>query len=448
MHPEHNEGCDVSSLAIPFAPISSSVPMEEVAELFLNPDYAKVLSLPVVDDGRPVGVISRYTFMDIYLKPYGRELHGKRPVSSYMTDQPLVVAHDQPLAEAALHVTQNMRFPLMEDFIITEQGRYAGIGFVVDLLRAMERQLRSHTDELNSAYSRLKSSQLALVQSEKMASLGQMVAGIAHEINTPLGYVQNNVSMGQELFAQVQAMNDSYEALVDSLTDEAAGEEQVTAKMQQVAEMRSAANAREMLGAMQGLMEDSLYGIGQISELVRNLKDFSRMDAAATEAVSLNDCIESALNIGRNVLRNKVEVVKDLGELPRISCAPSQLNQVFLNLFTNAAQAMVEGGRLGIKTWHEDGAVMVAVQDNGKGISAENLPRIFDPFFTTKPVGQGTGLGLAITHQIIQQHGGEIRVESEVGAGTCFYIKLPIVSAAAGHDQESLSSALAMLRAA
>lgn len=448
MRPENHGGGDVLSLAIPFAPISPSVQLEEVAELFLNPDYAKVLSLPVVDHGRPVGVISRYKFMDIYLKPYGRELHGKRPVSSYMTDQPLVVAHDQPLAEAAHHVTQNMRFPLMEDFIITDQGRYVGIGFVVDLLRAMELELRSHTEELNDAYSRLKSSQLALVQSEKMASLGQMVAGIAHEINTPLGYVQNNVAMGQELFAQVQAMNDGYENLVDSLMDEGAGEEEVAAKMQQVAEMRATTNAREMLGAMQGLMEDSLYGIGQISELVHNLKDFSRMDAAATEAVSLNDCIESALNIGRNVLKNKVEVVKDLGELPRISCAPSQLNQVFLNLFTNAAQAMEENGRLGIKTWHEGDAVMVAVQDNGKGIAPDNLGRIFDPFFTTKPVGQGTGLGLAITHQIIQQHGGDIRVESEVGVGTCFYIKLPTVSAAAGHDAESLNSALAMLRAA
>jgi two-component system NtrC family sensor kinase len=206
MRPEHEEGEGILSLAIPLSPIASSVPLEEVAELFLNPDYAKVLSLPVVDNGRPVGVISRYKFMDIYLKPYGRELHGKRPVSSYMADRPLVVAHDQPLAEAALHVTQNMRFPLTEDFIITEHGQYAGIGFVVDLLRAMEVQLRSHAEELNDAYSRLKSSQLALVQSEKMASLGQMVAGIAHEINTPLGYVQNNVAMGQELFAQVQAM--------------------------------------------------------------------------------------------------------------------------------------------------------------------------------------------------------------------------------------------------
>jgi two-component system NtrC family sensor kinase len=219
--------------------------------------------------------------------------------------------------------------------------------------------------------------------------------------------------------------------------------------MQQVAAMRAETNAGEMLDAMHGLMEDSLYGIGQISELVMNLKNFSRMDAAASDAVSLNDCIESALNIGRNVLKNNnVEVVKELGDLPRITCAPSQLNQVFLNLFTNAAQAMTGSGCLGIKSWHEDGAVMVAVQDNGKGIPPENLARIFDPFFTTKPVGEGTGLGLAITHQIIQQHGGEIRVESEVGVGTCFYIKLPVAAAAANHGEAGAIGAAAALQAA
>ena len=446
--PESKAGQDILSLAIPLNPIAPGVPLEDVAELFLSPDYSNVLSLPVVDEGRPVGVISRYHFMDIYLKPYGRELHGRRPVSSFMGNSPLVVAHDQPLAEAALHVTQNMRFPLMEDFIITERGHYAGIGFVVDLLRAMELQMRAHSEELNDAYSRLKSSQLALVQSEKMASLGQMVAGIAHEINTPLGYVQNNVAMGQELFAQVQVMNSGYEALADSLLDGGASEEQVAAQLQHVTTLRSHVNPHEMLEAMQGLMADSLYGIGQISELVLNLKNFSRMDSVATEAVSLNDCIQSALNIGRNVLKDKVEVVKELGDLPKITCAPSQLNQVFLNLFTNAAQAMESNGHLIIRTWYEDDAVVVAVQDNGKGIPAENIARIFDPFFTTKPVGQGTGLGLAISHQIIQQHGGEISVESEVGIGTSFYVRLPVGNAAQRHDESSSNSALAMLRVA
>lgn len=267
---------------------------------------------------------------------------------------------------------------------------------------------------------------MALVQSEKMASLGQMVAGVAHEINTPLGYVQNNVSIGQELFLQIQTMLAEYESLVDKLLNDQSSEEQITTQMQVVAEMRGDVNTQEMLGEMHVLMTDSLYGIEQISELVLNLKNFSRMDAAATDVVNVNDCIESALNIGRNVLKNKVEVVKHLGDLPLISCAPSQLNQVFLNLFTNAAQAMEDQGVLTIRSWSDEEAVNISVADNGKGIPQENLMRIFDPFFTTKPVGEGTGLGLSISHQIIQQHGGEIRADSHVGEGTCFYIKLPV----------------------
>jgi two-component system NtrC family sensor kinase len=445
MNSETRGGQDIRSLVIPLNPIAPAVSLEAVAELFLDPDYADVLSLPVVDKGRPVGMISRYRFMDIYLKPYGRELHGKRPISAYMSDDPLVVAHDQPLAEAALHVTESMRFPLMEDFIITENGRYIGIGFVVDLLKAMELRMRADSEELKDAYSRLQSSQLALVQSEKMASLGQMVAGIAHEINTPLGYVRNNVSMGQGLFSQVKAMNDGYEALVDSLLDEQATEEQVSQRMRHVAELRAATNMREMLGAMEGLMEDSIYGIGQISELVLNLKDFSRMDAASMESMSVNRCIESALRIGRNVLKDAVEVVTDLGELPAIECAPSQLNQVFLNLFTNAAQAMETPGQLHIRSRFEEGEIRVSVRDTGKGIPQEHLARIFDPFFTTKPVGQGTGLGLAITHQIIQRHGGEVRVESEPGVGTCFRIRLPVAQEARADVDPSLIVAKATL---
>lgn len=428
MRQANHPDSDIFSLINPIDAISPDCPLEDVAELFSNPAYSKLLSLPVVENGRPIGMISRYSFMDIYLKRYARELHGKRPIRNFINNTPLVVELEQPLAEAAQHVAANMQFPLTEDFIVTCDGRYLGVGFVMDLLKAMELQMRANTNELEQAYSQLKSSQLALVQSEKMASLGQMVAGVAHEINTPLGYVQNNVAIGQELFSQIQAMIAEYEALVDNLLNDQTSDEAISVQIREIVALRADVNAQEMLGEMQGLMGDSLYGIGQISELVLNLKNFSRMDAAATDAVSLNDCIESALNIGRNVLKNKVEVIKELGALPKITCAPSQLNQVFLNLFTNAAQAMEEQGQLRIRTWSDDDAVHVSVADNGKGIPEENLTRIFDPFFTTKPVGEGTGLGLAITHQIIQQHNGEIRVESRVGEGTRFHIKLPITS--------------------
>ena len=431
MRQTNRSGGDVSSLINSIDGISPDCTLEDVAELFSDQKYSKLLSLPVVENGRPIGVISRYRFMDIYLKRYARELHGKRPIRVFLNNDPLLVEVNQTLAVAAQHVATNMKFPLTEDFIITRQGNYLGVGFVMDLLNAMEVQMQANTRELEQANTQLKSSQLALVQSEKMASLGQMVAGIAHEINTPLGYVQNNVAIGQDLFQHIQSMIAGYEALVDGLLDEQSTDEHIAERMQQIVGFRGDMNAREMLGEMHGLMDDSLYGIAQISELVLNLKNFSRMDAAATEAVSLNNCIESALNIGRNVLKDKVEVIKELGDLPKITCAPSQLNQVFLNLFTNAAQAMEGQGKLYIKTWLEEDAVHISVADNGKGIPEDVLTRIFDPFFTTKPVGEGTGLGLAISHQIIQQHGGEIHVESRVGEGTCFRIKLPTVPAMA-----------------
>lgn len=431
---------DIFSLINPIDAISPDCSLEVIAELFADPRYSKLLSLPIVENDRPVGMISRYRFMDIYLKRYARELHGKRPIRNFINDQPMMVELDQPLAIAAQHVSEKMQFPLTEDFIITRDGRYVGVGFVMDLLQAMEVQMRANTEQLERANAQLKSSQLALVQSEKMASLGQMVAGIAHEINTPLGYVQNNVGIGQTLFQQVQLMISGYENLVDSLLNEQATAEEISVHMRQIAEMRADVNAREMLGEMQGLMEDSLYGIAQISELVLNLKNFSRMDAAATEAVGINECIQSALNIGRNVLKDKVEVIRELGDLPRITCAPSQLNQVFLNLFTNAAQAMEGPGKLYIRTWAAEDSVHVSVTDNGKGIPEEILTRIFDPFFTTKPVGEGTGLGLAITHQIIQKHGGEIHVDSRVGEGTCFHIKLPLSPAMIPHQPAVLEA--------
>ncbi|RNF55025.1 GHKL domain-containing protein [Pseudomonas aeruginosa] len=155
------------------------------------------------------------------------------------------------------------------------------------------------------------------------------------------------------------------------------------------------------------------------------LKDFARLDRAFSEEVDLNDCVRNAVLIARTAIKDKAEISSQLGELPLIACAPSQINQVLLNLLTNAAQAMERFGRILLKSWADERQVFLSVQDNGKGMPAEVLGRIFDPFFTTKPVGQGTGLGLSISYKIIQQHGGTIRVASEPGRGTRFLISLP-----------------------
>src|SRR5665647_3083021 len=185
MRQTNHPGKDVSSLINSIDGISPDCPLEDVAGMFSDQKYSKLLSLPVVEDGRPVGVISRYRFMDIYLKRYACELHGKRPIRAFLNNDPLLVELDQPLAVAAQHVATNMKFPLTEDFIITRQGNYLGVGFVMDLLHAMEVQMRANTRELEQANVQLKSSQLALVQSEKMASLGQMVAGICLLYTSP-----------------------------------------------------------------------------------------------------------------------------------------------------------------------------------------------------------------------------------------------------------------------
>ncbi|HWV10393.1 MAG TPA: ATP-binding protein, partial [Pseudomonas sp.] len=191
------------------------------------------------------------------------------------------------------------------------------------------------------------------------------------------------------------------------------------------ASARQAAAPELLADDLNQLFGDTLYGLEQIAELVVGLKNFARLDRAMSEEVDINECIRSALVIARNSIKDKAEVVLLLGDLPRIPCAPSQINQVLLNLFTNAAQAIDGFGQVLVKSWADDGAVFISVQDNGRGMPPQVLSKIFDPFFTTKPVGQGTGLGLSISFKIIQDHGGQIRVASEPGRGTRFLIRLP-----------------------
>jgi signal transduction histidine kinase len=178
------------------------------------------------------------------------------------------------------------------------------------------------------------------------------------------------------------------------------------------------------------LLDDTLHGVAQIGELVANLKDFSRLDQARTDRANVNTLLEGALRIVQHLVRKRgIDIVRHAGELPEIECAPAQINQVLLNLLSNAIQAIEhDHGRVTVRTQALDHRVLVLVEDNGKGIAEENLSKIFDPFFTTKPVGQGTGLGLAIAHQIVEQHGGQIRVASKPGVGTKFLVALPVAA--------------------
>lgn len=416
----------ISELCVTVDPLRPHHKVLDVGDIFLDPRYDRFLSLPVVEDGRPVGTISRSHVQQVFMSRFGRELQGNKPIAEFMNPAPLVVALDQSMAEASQHVTRNIVFPVTEDFIVTDGGAYHGVGSVIDLIRGLERQLVSQNQSLAQAYAKLTESQAQLVQSEKMASLGQMVAGVAHEINTPLGYVKNNMEMMRDAYAQCAELNGVYDALFGLVQSPEASEADLDARLAALRQMRGDFSEMYPQADMDSLFSDSLYGLQQISEIVVNLKNFSRLDQAAVDDVDLNECVISALTIGKNVIRHKADVVRDFGQLPRVSCSPSQINQVFLNLVTNAAQAIEGYGRIVIKTLADEQHVHVVVRDNGKGIPQENLAKIFDPFFTTKPIGDGTGLGLSIVFGIVKDHGGHIQVKSEVGKGTAFCVSLPI----------------------
>ncbi|WP_300615052.1 ATP-binding protein [Dokdonella sp.] len=414
------------------APIAPATSVIDVAQRILDPQHEGLLSLPVVDEGRPVGTISRYELMRVFLMPYGRELYGRRPITSLMNASPLVLDWATPLDLAARAIATHIRSPITDDFVLVDgAGAYVGTGVVLDVLRAVEARLAERGGELERAYARLKSSQLQLVQSEKMASLGQMVAGLVHEINTPLGYVRNNVEMTRDALGDTVRLVASQQAVVDALLGGGeVGESGFEVHLAEIEMLRARVDTAA-LEDLRELLDDTLHGVGQIGDLVLNLKDFSRLDQAGFQKADVNKLVDGALKIAQHLLRKSgVAVVREAGDVPEIECAPAQINQVLLNLVGNAIQAIDhDRGRILVRTQWLDGRALILVEDNGKGIAAENLQRIFDPFFTTKPVGQGTGLGLAISHQIVGQHGGTIRVASKPGVGTRFLVVLPAAPA-------------------
>jgi signal transduction histidine kinase len=264
-----------------------------------------------------------------------------------------------------------------------------------------------------------------------MSSLGQMVAGIAHEVNTPLAYVKSSLDAVGKSVPRTGRLAVETERLLALLSaqnaDEAALGAQFALVRGLVEELAGKTAGRSALDDLERLVKDGLFGIEQISEIVANLKNFSRLDRGMVAEFDLHEGIESSIRIGHAQLEKRI-VHKQFGPIPRVSCSPSQINQVILNLLANAAQATRDGdGTITVRTAMRDAAhVLVEVVDNGSGIPADVLPKIFDPFFTTKAVGKGTGLGLSVSYKIIENHGGKLEVQSKPGAGTRFTIVLPI----------------------
>ena len=302
---------------------------------------------------------------------------------------------------------------------------YLGIR-IVAANESLERRVTERTSELSDALRHLKESEAQLIQSEKMSSLGQMVAGVAHEINTPLAYVNNSLSAVGDRLPEIISAISNCEKLLALLNDPNILPEDLNRQFALVSEQLEQINRHELLGELAGLVKDGLYGTAQVAEIVSNLKDFSRLDRSKVSSFNVNDGLNSTLGLARHLLKS-IKVNKQFLEIPAITCAPSQINQVFLNLITNAAQVLPpQGGEITLSTRIENDGIAIDVADNGTGIPPDVLPKIFDPFFTTKEIGKGTGLGLSISYQIIKDHGGRINVESQVGHGTKFTVWLPL----------------------
>ncbi|OED39859.1 hypothetical protein AB833_13310 [Chromatiales bacterium (ex Bugula neritina AB1)] len=281
-------------------------------------------------------------------------------------------------------------------------------------------KINRQIEELKLANSRIADTQAKLIQSEKLASIGQLAAGVAHEINNPIGFVRSNLSALDDYINVYQILIENYRS-IESL--EADAQE---VRRLEIASIEKSEDIDFINQDIRELLADCRDGTTRVRDIVAGLKDFSHQGSKSRDLCDLNACITSTLKIATNGLKHKCDVLTDLQDIPLIRANQGELNQILMNLFVNAGQAISHGGSIGVRTTSNGSTVSVAVSDTGSGIEPENLDKLFDPFFTTKPIGEGTGLGLAISYGIIQDHDGSIDVESEVGVGTTFTINFPL----------------------
>ena len=279
-----------------------------------------------------------------------------------------------------------------------------------------EREEAQHA--LETTLIELRETQMMLIHSEKMNALGQMVAGVAHEINNPIAFVASNLhSLGRSL-DDIHGAYDQLETL--------AKEHSPDTTLDDITQIREESDLDDTFTDIADLVSASLQGIGRVKKIVTELRTFSRLDEAELKAANLSECIQSTLTIAETQLKNRIEVLLEIDHLPNIVCYPAELNQVFLNLILNAAQAIDGPGQIHIRGYDAPEELILEFTDTGSGIPPEVMDKIFNPFFTTKPVGEGTGLGLSIAYKIIvDRHQGAIDVRSTPGAGSTFTIHLP-----------------------
>ncbi|MBU1996258.1 MAG: PAS domain-containing protein, partial [Candidatus Omnitrophica bacterium] len=287
-------------------------------------------------------------------------------------------------------------------------------------------ELEKTKAELERAYKNLKETESQLFQADKLASIGQLAAGVAHEINNPIGFISSNTNVLRDYIntykKQIEMSRDLQNAI------EVGNNDEIRMLLESIRQFDEEENLQFIMKDSDTLIEESKEGLDRVEKIVMDLCSFSRDDKGGIEVVDINENIKIILGVLNNEIMLKCDLVEEFGDIPRIKCNSQKIKQVIMNLVMNAVQSLNEWGTVIIKTSKIDGFVLIEVEDNGCGVPKEELIKIFDPFYTTKEVGKGTGLGLSISYEIIKRHRGEILVESEVGKGTKFIVKLPIDS--------------------
>lgn len=372
------------------------------------------------------------------------ELIGKTDMDLYPPDKAALYTHSDQIVLESDKTTEHFFRHLESDteyitrvlktVVKNERGQAEGILCVfedfTDRIR-IEEGLKNAVEELEASNQQLREMQSQLVQNEKLASIGQLAAGIAHEINNPMGFVNSNFSTLKKYIACLTAMYEVYEQFLGGL--ESGLPHDLEKELQKVREARDEMQIDYICEDIPELFKDSEEGMKRIIKIVKNLRDFSRIDQIEDFShANLADCLQSTLVVSRNELKYATDIITHFDDIPDVYCNSGLLNQVFLNILVNAAQAIDQQGRpekgtIEIKTYSDEDSVICQISDDGPGIPADIVSRIFDPFFTTKPAGKGTGLGLNVSYDIVvNKHKGQLLVDSQVGQGTTFTIKIPI----------------------
>lgn len=293
----------------------------------------------------------------------------------------------------------------------------------------LEAMIEKRTSELKGALKDLQNAQSQLVQSEKMASIGQLAAGVAHEINNPTGFISSNLITLAEYEKDIRSLFFHYKELISNLKAVMVAEKglnSIAGKLETIEAFEEEIDIDFIFDDFPNLVKECSEGSERIKKIVIDLKNFAHPGEDKQKFADINRNLDSTLNVVRNEIKYKASVKKDYGDLPEVLCHPQQLNQVFMNLFVNAAQAIEKDGEIKVQTRAANGFVEIRISDTGVGIPKENISKIFDPFFTTKDVGKGTGLGLNVSYNIIKEHNGTIEVDSTVGQGTIFTVRIPV----------------------